>query len=109
MKFVIHFAEVFGPRLSDGAKAVAFRQQNIDPIIGSNEELVFDFTNVTNANSSFMNALLGVLVREHGSGVLDKIEFKGCRPAIQVLINSALYLGLRAPQDSPLAVGSNTL
>ena len=101
MKFVVQFANEFGPLLSDGAKAVAFRRQHLDSMVGALDEIVFDFTGVTNANSSFMNALLGELVRQNGSGILNKIQFKGCRPAIEVLIQSALFLGLKNCAHSP--------
>ena len=99
MKFVVSFAAIFGTPLSDGATAVDFRVSQLNQIVAENQEIIFDFTGVTNANSSFINALIGGLVKEKGSVILNNIEFKGCKPAIQVLIQSALYLGLQGSQE----------
>ncbi len=60
----------------------------IDPYVGICPELTLDFTGVRNANSSFINALVAGLVEQHVVSVLQKVVFKGCSPAIQVLVEA---------------------
>lgn len=95
MKLELSLAEEFGPHLADGAMAASFRLRRIEPYVGLANEMVVDFTGVRNANSSFVNALVAGLVEQHGEPVLDRLVFKGCNPAIRVLVESALVLGLR--------------
>ncbi len=84
----------FGARLADGSKAYEFRLSSLDPYVGLCTEIVLDFTGVTQANSSFINALVAGLVEHHGEAVLDKIVFKGCKPLVRVLVEAAIDLGL---------------
>lgn len=95
MKYHLSLAEDFGPRLADGAEASAYRHTRIDPYVGLCEEMVFDFTGVRTANSSFVNALLAALLEHHGESVLAKIIFKGCNPVLRVLVEGAIDLGLQ--------------
>ena len=92
----IHLREEFGSHLSDGAEAYRFRIASIDPYLAldSCERLVLDFTGVRAANSSFANALVSGLLEEHGEAALRQLVFRGCLPAIQVLVQSAGELGL---------------
>lgn len=94
MKLELSIREHFGSHLADGAKAVEFRMGRIDPYVDICKEISLDFTGVRNANSSFTNALLAGLVEQHGPKVLDILVFRGCNPAIRVLIESAITLGL---------------
>lgn len=92
----IHLRDEFGPRLSDGSEAYRFRVANIDPYLNlpDCDKVVIDFTGIRNANSSFINALVSGLIEQHGAGTLGKLVFKGCLPTIQVLIQSAVDLGM---------------
>jgi hypothetical protein len=92
--------EIFGPRLADGDRAASYRMEHIRPTAAAGIEMVFDFRGVTNANSSFINALLTGLFEEHGGGILERIEFLGCRPSIQVLVESAIALGLQKAAEA---------
>lgn len=80
--------------MADGATAAHFRMARIDPYVEICPEIVLDFTGVRNANSSFINALVAGLVEQHGEKVLQKLVFKGCNPAIQVLVEAAVDLGV---------------
>ncbi len=94
MKHELSIAEEFGPQLSDGALAARFRQQRIEPYLAICEHVVLDFTRVRNANSSFINALVAGTIEEHGQTAIAKLVFKGCNPALRVLLESAIELGL---------------
>lgn len=96
MTHEIHLREGFGSHLSDGTEAYAFRVAKIDPYLSLDtcERLVIDFTGVRVANSSFVNALISGLLEQHGEVALRKLVFRGCLPAIQVLVQSAVELGL---------------
>jgi hypothetical protein len=96
MTHEIHLREEFGSHLSDGPEAYAFRIASFEPYLSLDtcERLVVDFTGVRVANSSFVNALISGLLEQHGEVALRKLVFRGCLPAVQVLIQSAAELGL---------------
>ncbi|HBA86102.1 MAG TPA: hypothetical protein DCZ95_18615 [Verrucomicrobia bacterium] len=100
MKLNISMCEYFGLHLADGTKAAEFRTGRIDPYVDICQEIVLDFSGVRNANSSFMNALLTGLIEQHGQRLLNVLVFKGCNPAIRVLIEAAVELGIRKTQES---------
>lgn len=86
----------FGTRMSDGSEAYRFRVSKIDAYMNlpNCEQVVLDFTGIRSANSSFVNALVSGLFEQHGSDALRKLVFKGCLPTIQVLVQSAVDLGI---------------
>ena len=90
----IHLRDDFGPRLSDGSEAYRFRVSKIDPYLAICDQVVLDFTGVRSANSSFVNALVSGLFEQHGVEILGKLVFRGCLPTIQVLVQSAVDLGI---------------
>lgn len=90
----LRLADEFGAHLADGPRAAAFRSEKIEPLLEQPGDIVLDFSNVRNANSSFTNALLSGLIEKHGEGVLEQILFKGCNPVIKVLVESAIQLGI---------------
>ena len=94
MKIDLHLAEEFGPGLADGALALEFRTNRMDPYADICEEMVLDFTGVRVANSSFINALVAGAIEQHGPELLDRLVFKGCNPVLRVLVESAISLGL---------------
>jgi STAS-like domain of unknown function (DUF4325) len=67
----------------------------IDPYVDLADKVTVDFSGVRNANSSFVNALVAGIIEHHGEPVIAKLIFKGCNPAIQVLVEAAIYLRLR--------------
>lgn len=95
----IKLAETFGPFLAEGALAAAFRLEQIEPFYHAYDEIVLDFTDVRNINSSFANALIAPLIGQHGEETLKKLRFHGCNGVVRVMIEGALTLGLeRAAQ-----------
>jgi hypothetical protein len=94
MTHEIHLRDQFGPRLSDGSEACRFRVSKIDPYLALCDTVVLDFTGIRSANSSFVNALVSGLLEPHGSQTLSKLIFRGCLPTIQVLVQSAVDLGI---------------
>jgi hypothetical protein len=96
MTHVIRLRDEFGPRLSDGAEAYRFRVSAIDKYLSLPhcERVILDFTGVRSANSSFVNGLVSGLFEQHGAAALRKLVFKGCLPTIQVLVQSAVDLGM---------------
>ena len=98
MRITVPIRPEFGTHLADGAKAMEFRINRIDPYVSLCDDVVLDFTGVRSANSSFMNALIVGLVEHHGMDVFDRLTFKGCTPAIRVLIEAAAELGARKIQ-----------
>lgn len=95
MKLQLLLVEEFGPLLGDGDLAAQYRAGRIDPYVDLCGEIVLDFTGVRTGNSSFVNALVAGLVQEHGEAVLKLLVFKGCNPVLQVLVASAIDLGLQ--------------
>ncbi len=94
MTHEIHLRDEFGLRLSDGSEAYRFRVSKIDPYLAICDQVVLDFTGVRSANSSFVNALVSGLFEQHGAQILGKLVFRGCLPTIQVLVQSAVDLGI---------------
>jgi hypothetical protein len=94
MTHEIHLRDEFGPRLSDGSEAYRFRVSKIDPYLAICDQVVLDFTGVRSANSSFVNGLVSGLFEQHGAQTLGKLVFRGCLPTIQVLVQSAVDLGI---------------
>jgi hypothetical protein len=96
MNHEIHLREEFGARLSDGSEAYRFRVSEIDAYLNlpNCEQVILDFTGIRSANSSFVNALVSGLFEQHGVDALGKLVFKGCLPTIQVLVQSAVDLGI---------------
>ncbi len=96
MNKTIQLADEFGNRLSDGSEAYRFRVSKIDAYVSLDacDQVVMDFTGIRSANSSFVNALISGLIEQRGAEALGKLVFKGCLPTIQVLVQSAVDLGM---------------
>ena len=94
MMHEVHLRDEFGPRLCDGAEAYRFRVSKIDSYLSICDQVVLDFSGIRSANSSFVNALVSGLFEQHGTDALRKLVFKGCLPTIQVLVQSAVDLGM---------------
>lgn len=95
MKLHLSLVEEFGPHLADGAEASKFRHTRIEPYVSICDEIELDFTEVRNANSSFVNALLAAVFEHHGEAVIQKFLFKGCNPLLRVLVEGAIDIGLQ--------------
>lgn len=95
----IPIAKKFGRRLCDGTKAYAFRTIEIDPYVASSDQIIFDFSGVRAANSSFVNALITGLIADHGEAVAEKLAFRGCLPTVRVLVQAAVDLGISKTEE----------
>ena len=103
MKMELQLVEEFGSLLADGSKAAEFRMGRVDPYVDICEKITLDFTGVRTSNSSFMNALVAGAIEQHGERVLHILAFKGCSPSLQVLVESAVCIGLQNVAGSPSA------
>lgn len=99
----INIDGTFGRLASDGAEAVLFRRQHIEPLPAEGAAVTLDFTGVRSANSSFVNALVTGLVEDNGEAILSKVVFKGCNPMLEALVESAIHLGLCKCEERLLA------
>ena len=62
------------------------RIKRIIPMLEKKEEIILDFQNIESATQSFIHALISDLIRNYGTGVLDKISFKNCSETVQKII-----------------------
>ena len=63
------------------------RVNMIMPALGKGDAVTLDFTGVSGATQSFIHALISEPIRQHGSGVLEKILFQSCNETIQKIIS----------------------
>ena len=99
MKLDLPLLEDFGTHLGDGDAAAKYRVARIEPYLSLCGEIVLDFTGVRTGNSSFVNALVAALLEQNGETVLKLLTFKGCNPVLQVLVESAIDLGLQKHEE----------
>ena len=99
MNVELQMADEFGEFCANGELAAQVRFERIEPLASAAAQIVFDFKGVRNMNSSFCNALIANLIRQHPD-VVPKLRFINCRPNVRVLIKSAVDLGIAS-------VGSN--
>jgi len=69
-----------GPRLT----AAPIRDQ-IEIALAQGTEVVLDFSGVE-ATQSFIDGLVGVLVLQHGPGVLERLVFKSCSDDVKAIL-----------------------
>lgn len=62
------------------------RLNEIVPALERKEDVVLDFERVEATTQSFIHALISDLLRNYGSDVLDRIEFKSCNDTVKKLI-----------------------
>lgn len=94
MTTTIRIKDHFGSLCANGDKALSFLDKEIMQIVESGENIIFDFTDVRNMNSSFSNALFSNLIIRSGESTLSRIKFKNCKENIKSIINAALSYGL---------------
>ena len=99
----VSLLEDCGGILADGSKALTYRYRSIDPYLSICDKVTIDFSGVRSSNSSFMNALISGLLEQHGEAVLQKLIFKGCKPSLAVLVESAIELGICKAKGRTLA------
>ncbi len=94
MKHEIDIFEEFGSRLADGSEAYQFRVQTLEGYFNMCDLLVLDFSRVRISNSSFMNALLAFFFEHDTPLALKKLQFKGCRGIVKIMVEAAIDLGV---------------
>ena len=68
----------------DAAREI--RVGHVEPALAKGGSVILDFTDVPLATQSFLHAMLSATIRSKGPNVLDKLQFKGCTPAVKSLI-----------------------
>ena len=62
------------------------RVMEILPALAQGEYIVLDFSQIDGATQSFVHALISECFRVYGETTLDRLEFKGCSPAVREII-----------------------
>lgn len=62
------------------------RRGEMIPLLEAGEEITLNFEGIDAATQSFIHALISDLFRKYGSGVLDRIIFKGCNEKVKKII-----------------------
>lgn len=92
MKTIFPMEERFGPFLSNGDQANAFRFTEVEPALAQGS-IVFDFVGVTNMTSSFCNALVATLASRDFREFSEKVRFQNCDPLVREFLRGAVALG----------------
>lgn len=82
----IKIIEHVGAFAENKDKARALRLQDIVPALEQRQDVVLDFDGVDAATQSFIHALISEILRQYGSGILERITFKSCVPAVRKMI-----------------------
>jgi hypothetical protein len=90
MKIEFKLAERTAPErfLGTRLRASALRD-DLEQLLSEHGEVVLDFAGVE-ATQSFIDELLGVLVLEHGPGVVERMVFRSCSKDVKAIINFVL-------------------
>lgn len=91
---VFRLAELFGSFLADGEIANRFRFSEIESALSLGNQVVFDFTGVTNMTDSFANACFCNLAADHPDEIATRFEFRGCTPLVREIVSDAIARGL---------------
>lgn len=102
MNQIVRVVDQIGSFGGNSEAAIEFRQKHIEPLLQEDGEIEIDFSGVRNTNSSFCNALVSNLIERHPEA-LERIRFSNCRPAIRLMIESAIELGLERLENKRLA------
>jgi hypothetical protein len=83
---VIKVGRKAGPFAEDKDVARDLRLKRLLPALENGQEVALDFEGVHLATQSFVHALISDVIRQQGSGVLDRIVFVRCSDEIKSLI-----------------------
>ena len=70
----------------DKDQAKTIRQSRVLPALDQGKSVVLDFSEVRYATQSYVHALIGEALQKYGEQVLERVEFKGCSPQLQSLV-----------------------
>ena len=93
MSRTFQMLDLFGSFLADGDLGNRFRFCEVEPALNKHDQIIFDFTGVTNMTDSFCNACFENLAAEHPAEVREKVRFKNCSPLIKDFLGNALAIG----------------
>lgn len=85
----------------DKEQARNLRKTVIAPSLGARETVVLDFEDVTFATQSFVHALIGESLAQHGKGALGMLEFRNCSDEMRGLITLVVDYSLGGFRDDP--------
>jgi hypothetical protein len=91
----INMKAEFGSVCGDGRLALLFLQQEVAPILESQDKICLDFNGVRVLNASFSNAMFGNLIRSKGVEVLKSIKVLNACPIVKSGVKSGISLGLK--------------
>jgi hypothetical protein len=75
-----------GEFAEDKEFARRIRVSKLLPALERGDDVVLDFAGVTYATQSFVHALIGEALQQHGQGVLNRLEFRNCSPQMRSLV-----------------------
>ncbi len=61
-------------------------REELETMLSHADEIVLDFSGMISATQSFIDELIGVLILNHGSAIVDRLVFKGCSADIKEII-----------------------
>lgn len=70
----------------DKDEARDIRIKALLPALESGSPVVLDFAEVKFATQSYVHALVGQPLKQHGDSLLDRIEFRNCTPQLRSII-----------------------
>jgi hypothetical protein len=83
----------------DKDTAAKVRNEQIAPALLRGEDVLLDFVGVDLTTQSFIHAMISDVLRSHGEDILDHIEFRGCRPGVQGIIETVIQYSLETLDD----------
>jgi hypothetical protein len=86
MTSVIRISDHTESFAEDKDAAREIRVAHVEPALAKGGSVILDFTDVPLATQSFLHAMLSATIRNKGANVLDRLQFKGCTPAVKSLI-----------------------
>jgi hypothetical protein len=92
----------------DKDEARRIRVSSLLPALERNLPVVLDFSEVTYSTQSFVHALLGEALKRFNEEVLKDIEFRGCTPQLQSLVQLVVDYSLGGFQTSGSVAGNQT-
>jgi STAS-like domain of unknown function (DUF4325) len=82
----IRIADYAGTFAEDKDAAKLLRQEILDQLAKSDDEIVLDFENVESSTQSFIHALISKALLDNGEAVLERIQFLHCSEKVKKLV-----------------------
>lgn len=75
-----------GEFAEDKDLARRLRTGKLLPALARGDDVVLDFSGVAYATQSFVHALIGEALNQHGEAALGRLEFRNCSPQLRSLV-----------------------